>query len=141
MKVNEIMTADVAVIRPDASIVEAARQLDSLGVGSLPVCNGDRLVGMITDRDIAIRVVAKGRVPAETKVEECMTKKVIWCFDDETLEDAQARMQANQVRRLPVISREKRLVGILAIGDLATKTDAVTEVGETVREISELAPA
>lgn len=141
MKVNEIMTADVEIISPDSSIQAAARKLKSLEVGSLPVCNGERLVGMITDRDIAIRAVAEGWDAAGTTVAKCMTPEVRWCYEDEPLEEAERIMQENQIRRLPIISREKRLVGILSIGDIAIKTDEIHKVGETVQAISELAPA
>ncbi|MES2707893.1 MAG: CBS domain-containing protein [Verrucomicrobiota bacterium] len=141
MKVNEIMTADVVVISPESSIQDAARRLKSLEVGSLPVCNGERLVGMITDRDIAIRAVAEGWDAAGTAVAKCMTPEVRWCYEDEPLEEAGRIMRENQIRRLPIISREKRLVGILSIGDIAIKTDETRKVGETVQAISELAPA
>ncbi|HWB05859.1 MAG TPA: CBS domain-containing protein [Verrucomicrobiales bacterium] len=141
MNVNQIMTADVAVVRPETTLQEAAQQMRTLGIGCLPVCDGDRLVGMLTDRDIALRAVAEGLTPAETAVSRCMTPEVRWCYEDQSIEEAQQMMKKRQVRRLPVISREKRLVGILTLGDLAIKTDATTEVGETVREISELAPA
>lgn len=138
MKVNEIMTADVEIIRPESTIQEAAQKLKTLEVGSLPVCNGRRLVGMITDRDITIRVVAEGMDPASTRVDQVMSPDLIWCFEDETLEEAEAKMMQKQIRRLPVISRDKELVGILAVGDIAIKTDEMAKVGETMREISEL---
>jgi len=138
MKVKQIMTTDVKVIAPDALIARAAQDMRALGIGSLPVCDGERLVGMITDRDITVRAVAEGRDPERTQVQECMSPGVAYCFEDEELEQAQDTMKENQVRRLPVVSREKKLVGILAIGDLAIKTDEVKEVGSTVQEISEL---
>lgn len=138
MKVNEIMTADVEIIRPESTIQEAAQKLKTLEVGSLPVCNGRRLVGMITDRDITIRVVAEGMDPASTRVDQVMSPDLVWCFEDETLEEAEAKMMQKQIRRLPVISRDKELVGILAVGDIAIKTDEMAKVGETMREISEL---
>ncbi len=141
MKINEIMTADVVVVRPETTVQEAAQEMRSLGIGCVPVCDGDRLVGMLTDRDIALRLVAEGLSPLNTAVSQCMTPEVRWCYEDESIEEAQKVMKERQIRRLPVISREKRLVGILSVGDLAIKTDATTEVGETVREISELAPA
>jgi CBS domain-containing protein len=141
MNVNEIMTADVTVVRPETTVQEAAQKMQALGVGSLPVCDGDRLVGMLTDRDIALRLAAPGLNPATTSVSRCMSPGVQWCYEDASIEEAQELMKKNQIRRLPVISREKRLVGILSVGDLAIKTDAVTQVGETVREISEAGPA
>lgn len=141
MKINEIMTGEVEVIRPEATIQEAAEKLRTLGVGSLPVCNGEQLVGMITDRDIAVRAVAAGRNPSATTVEEIMTSKVVWCFEDQTVEEAGQMMKENQIRRLPVISHDRKLVGILALGDLAIKTDAMRNVGETLQEISEVPSA
>lgn len=141
MKVNEIMTTDVEIIAPDSSIQSAARKLRALEVGSLPVCDGERLVGMITDRDIAIRAVAEGLDAVDTVVAKCMTPEVRWCYEDESLEDAGRIMRENQIRRLPVISREKRLVGILSVGDLAIKTDETLQVGETIQAISEISPA
>ena len=108
----------------------------ALDIGALPVCDGDRLVGMITDRDITLRLVAEGLNPMATHAEDCMSRGVIWCFEDDSIEQAQELMRKRQIRRLPVISREKRLVGILAVGDLAIKAGEVREVGETVQEIS-----
>ena len=141
MKINEIMTQDVEVIQPGATIQEAAEKLRAFNVGSLPVCNGENLVGMITDRDIALRLAALGRDPGRTKVEEIMTAEVLWCFEDQTIEEAGRMMKENQIRRLPVISHDRKLVGILSLGDLAIKTDALEEVGDTLQEISEAAPA
>lgn len=141
MKINEIMTEDVEVIQPGATIQEAAEKLRAFDVGSLPVCNGENLVGMITDRDIALRLVALGRDPGRTKVEEIMTAEVLWCFEDQTIEEAGRMMKENQIRRLPVISQDRKLVGILSLGDLAIKTDALEEVGETLQEISEASAA
>lgn len=141
MKINEIMTEEVEVVQPGATVQEAAEKLRAFDVGSLPVCNGENLVGMITDRDIALRLAALGRDPSRTKVEEIMTDEVLWCFEDQTIEEAGRMMKENQIRRLPVISHERKLVGILSLGDLAIKTDALEEVGETLQEISEAAPA
>lgn len=140
MRANEIMTTDVKVIRPDSSIRDAATQMQQLNVGALPVCDGQRLVGMLTDRDIAIRAVAEGKDPGKTTARECMSPEIIYCFEDDDLEEARRTMEKNQIRRLPVISREKQLVGILAVGDLAIKTDETREVGQTVQKISEAAP-
>lgn len=141
MKINEIMTAEVEVIRPDRSVREAAQLLRDLEVGSVPVCDGERLVGMITDRDIAIRIVAEGLDPEKTEVAQGMTPQVHWCYEDQSLEEAEEMMKSKQIRRLPVISREKRLVGILTLGDLAIKGEDPELVGETLQEISEIAPA
>lgn len=137
MQLKEIMTADVEVIRPESSIADAAKKMRSLDVGSLPVCDGERLVGMITDRDITIRATADGRDPKNTLVRDCMSPEIVYCFEDQSAEEAERLMQEKQIRRLPVLTREKQLAGIIALGDLATKTDDVQQVGRTVREISE----
>ena len=137
MQLKEIMTADVEVIRPDSSIADAAKKMRSLDVGSLPVCDGERLLGMITDRDITIRATADGRDPNNTLVRDCMSPEIVYCFEDQSAEEAERLMQEKQIRRLPVLTREKQLAGIIALGDLATKTDDVQQVGRTVREISE----
>ena len=137
MQLKEIMTADVEVIRPDSSIADAAKKMRSLDVGSLPVCDGERLLGMITDRDITIRATADGRDPNNTRVRDCMSPEIVYCFEDQSAEEAERLMQEKQIRRLPVLTREKQLAGIIALGDLATKTDDVQQVGRTVREISE----
>ena len=118
MQLNDIMTQYVEVISPEISIQEAAKQMRSLDVGVLPVCNGDRLVGMLTDRDLAIRAVADGRDPKTTTVEEAMTAEVAYCFEDQDTEEAERVMEKHQIRRLAVLARDKRLVGIVSLGDL-----------------------
>jgi CBS domain-containing protein len=135
MKVSEVMTSDVRVANPEQSIREAAQMMAELDAGVLPVGAGDRLVGMITDRDIAIRGVAKGKAP-DTLIREVMTDDVKYCFDDEEVDHVARNMADIQVRRLPVVNREKRLVGIIAIADLAANEDPEV-VGEAVSGISE----
>lgn len=137
MKVNEIMTAEVQVIRPETNLQEAAQFMRSLGVGALPVCDGNKIVGMLTDRDIVVRGVADGMDLTATTAADCMTEKISYCFDDEDLEQAQLQMQEKQLRRLPVVNRDKKLVGIISIGDLAIKVDEPTKLGRTIQEISE----
>jgi CBS domain-containing protein len=118
MKVAEAMTRDVRVSSPDQTIREAARAMAELDTGVMPVGENDRLVGMITDRDIAIRGVAEGKGP-DAPVREVMTPDVTYCFDDEDVRDVARTMAENQVRRLPVLNRDKRLVGIISLGDVA----------------------
>jgi CBS domain-containing protein len=120
MKVSDVMTRDVCMIRADQDVREAARMMSEFDVGALPVYEGDRLVGMITDRDITIRGVAEGIGP-DAKVRELMTEQVKYCFEDENLDQVCTNMGEIQMRRLPVMNREKRLVGIVALGDLAAK--------------------
>ncbi|MGI8602298.1 MAG: CBS domain-containing protein [Verrucomicrobiales bacterium] len=140
MQLKDIMTTDVEVIRPDSSIAEAAEKMRSLDVGSLPVCDGRRLLGMITDRDVTIRATASGSDPNKTMVRECMTPELVYCFEDQNVNEAEKVMQEKQIRRLPVLTRDKQLTGIVSLGDLATKTGDVQQVGRTVREISEPNP-
>ena len=121
MKLSEIMTPDVQVVSPDAYIVEAAEKMRSLDVGVLPVTEGKLLVGIITDRDITVRAVAEGRDPKGTRVRECMTSGAVFCFEDQDSEEAVTVMQERQVRRLPVLSRGRQLVGVVALADIATK--------------------
>ncbi len=119
MKVREVMKKNVELISKDKSIKDAAKIMRDDGVGSLPVAYNDRLVGMITDRDITISVVAEGRGPDSTKVEECMSEHIKYCYDDEELDDVKLQMNKLHVRRLPVMNRDKRLVGIVSRGDLS----------------------
>lgn len=122
MKVEDVMTRDVAIASPQATIQQAARMMEELDIGLLPVADGDRLVGMITDRDIAIRAVAAGMGP-QAKVGEVMTKDVKYCFSDQELADVGENMADIQLRRLPVLNHDKRLVGIVALCDIATSSD------------------
>ena len=139
MQVSDVMTRDVETIPPDASLQQAAQAMEAIGVGSLPVCDGRRLVGTLTDRDIVVRGVATGRSPIEMLVRECMTEDISYAFEDEDSEQVLARMQALQVRRLAVLDKQKNLVGIVALGDIATEPRAANlrEVGEAIAKISE----
>lgn len=119
MQVKEIMSKQVTWIGPDMSLQKAAKKMRDLDVGCLPVGSNDRLVGMVTDRDIACRAVATGRSPAKTTIAKVMSKGVTYCFDDEDIEDAAQLMEKRQIHRLPVLNRDKRMVGILSLGDLA----------------------
>ena len=141
MKVNEIITHDPQVIHPETALIEAAQKMKSLDIGMLPVCDGDRLVGVITDRDITVRGVAQGYDPKTARVQEVMTPEVIYCFDDEDVKDVAKKMEKKQVRRLPVLNREKRLVGIVSLGDLAVRTGKEKLAGEVLEAVSEPAHA
>jgi CBS domain-containing protein len=134
MKVSEVMTRDVIVVSPDQGIADAARMMAECDAGALPVGENDRLIGVITDRDIAIRAVAEHKSP-DTKVREIMSEEVLYCYDDEEVEKVAKNMAENQVRRLPVVNRDKRLVGIVAIADVARGAKADT-AGKTVAGIS-----
>lgn len=139
MQVCEVMTRKVEIVAPDASLQEAAEAMEAMGVGSLPVCDGRRLVGTLTDRDIVVRGVATGRSPVDMLVRECMTEDIAYAFEDEDAEEVLARMKVLQIRRLPILDRGKNLVGIVSLGDIATEPRAadLKEVGEAIAEISE----
>ena len=125
MRVSEAMTREVRVAAPTQTIREVAKIMDEIDAGSMPVGDNDRLVGMITDRDIAIRAVALGKGP-DTPVREVMSEDVKYCYDDEDLEHVARNMGDIQVRRLPVVNRDKRLVGIVSLGDVSQKEDSRT---------------
>lgn len=134
MKVSESMSTDVKICSPDDTIQDCARMMREIDAGAMPVGENDRLVGMITDRDIAVRAVAEGLGP-ETKVRDTMSKEIRFCFEDEELDDVAEHMADLKIRRLPVLSREKRMVGIISLGDLALSDGATS--GEALSEISE----
>ena len=135
MQVREIMTSDVRLTSPEDSIRDVAKIMRDDDIGSLPVASGDRLVGYVTDRDIVIRGLADGRGP-DTKVQEVMTDKILYCFDDDDIDEVAANMAENQVRRLPVLTREKRLCGIVALADIATMGDEES-AEDALEEISQ----
>jgi CBS domain-containing protein len=122
MKVSEVMTRDVQTVRPDQPVQQAASFMLSADAGSIPVTDGDRLIGMITDRDIAVRGVAKGHGP-DTPVRELMTEDIICVRDDDDVDDVASKMSEAQVRRLPVIDDNQRLCGIVSLGDLSRDAD------------------
>jgi CBS domain-containing protein len=118
MKVSDCMSPDVRIASPGWSIRDAARAMKEIDAGFLPVGEHDRLVGMVTDRDITIRAVAEGKGP-DTEVRDVMSGEVIYCFEDDDLDSVATRMSDRKVRRLPVLNRDKRLVGIVSLGDLS----------------------
>jgi CBS domain-containing protein len=133
MKVSELMTRDVRVASPDETIQEAAQVMKGFDIGVLPVGQENRLVGMITDRDIAVRGVAEGKAP-DAKVRDVMSTEVKYCFDDQDLDEVTRNMGDIQVRRLPVVDRKKRLVGILSLSDVAVTDD--DKAGDVLSRIS-----
>ena len=134
-KIADIMSTDVTTIQPQESLRRAAQCMQELDVGALPVCDGERLLGMLTDRDIAIRGVADGLNPDQACVSDIMTPEVTCCTADQDSDEAKRLMGDHQIRRLPVVDDEKHLVGIVSMADLARRQPA--SVDETVREISE----
>jgi len=137
MNVAEVMTRNPEVIRPDTIIKQAAETMKKLDVGLLPVCDGERLVGMLSDRDITIRGTAAGLDPAKTRAEQIMTREVAYCLDDKEIKEAVRIMEEKQIRRLPIVNHEKKLVGVVSLGDIAVRTGNQRLAGKVVREVSE----
>src|SRR5215831_10679138 len=137
MQVRDVMTKGAECVRSSNSLQEAAQKMKNLDVGPLPVCDNDRLVGLITDRDIAVRAVAEGCDPRTTTVEHVMTPDVLYCFEDQDVQEAAQLMCEHQVRRLVVLNRDKRLVGIVSLGDLAVDSGDEELAGATLEGVSE----
>lgn len=134
-RISDVMTRDVMSVSPQETIRRAAQMMDELNVGALPVCDGQKLVGMVTDRDITVRGVAAGQSPDSAHVEDVMSASVHWCFDDQTVDEVMQQMGDTQIRRVPVVDHDtKELIGIVSLGDLATKHSA--QVDRTLEEIS-----
>lgn len=133
--IKDVMTSDVSTISPQESISQAARMMDELNVGSIPVCDGKKLVGMVTDRDITVRATSQGKSPDTTKVDEVMSSEVRWCFQDQSVDEVMQEMSDMQIRRIPVVDRNSHaLVGIVSLGDLAA--DDTEGVERTLGDIS-----
>lgn len=130
------MTRDVVLVQPDTPLRDAARMMREADTGFLPVGQGDRLVGTLTDRDITIRSVAEGHDPNATAVREAMSTEIVCCYDDQQASEAAELMSERQIRRLPVLDRDDRLVGVLSLGDIATETGEDDLVGQTLEDIS-----
>ena len=139
MKVHEIMTRDVECIDPDTPIAKAADKMRDQDIGFLAICENDRLIGTITDRDITIRSVAQGRDPRLAPVREIMTAQVFYSYEDEDIEKVAQYMEEKEVRRMLILNRQKRLVGVLSIGDLARTSGERELAGETLGHIAEAA--
>jgi len=136
MRVKDAMTRGAELASPSHTIRQAALLMGEQDCGVLPVADKDSLVGMITDRDIAIRAVAAGKGP-KTKVAEIMSREVLYCFEDQELDEIAANLADIKVRRLPVVNREKRLVGILSLGDMAVKANGADPAADALKGISE----
>ena len=134
-RLKDLMSRDVKVVSPDVSIAEAAKQMRDGDFGMLPVGENDRMIGTISDRDITIRAVAEGKGSA-TKVRDVMSDGVAWAYEDDSVEQAARIMSERQVRRLPVVDRDKRLVGIVALGDFAVESSEIRPAAEALSEIS-----
>jgi CBS domain-containing protein len=137
MQVRDVMTRHVDVIGPSTPLEEAAQKMRTLDVGSLPVCDGERLVGMLTDRDITVRATAEGYDAGLTRARDVMTEDLKYCFEDEDVRNAAEIMERAQIRRLVVIDRNKRLCGIVSLGDLAITPETRDAAEEALEEISQ----
>ncbi|MGS5085252.1 CBS domain-containing protein [Hydrogenophaga sp. A37] len=132
---KDVMSPDVKVIGPEATLQDAAARMRDEGFGMLPVGENDRLIGAVTDRDIAVRAVAEGK-GCDTRVREVMSNDVIWCYENDTVETAADMMGKLQVRRLPVVNSDKRLVGIVSLGDFAVASEDVLSTTDALAGIS-----
>jgi CBS domain-containing protein len=136
MQIKEVMTPSPEIISPEASLAEAATMMEKFDVGSLPVCSNDSVVGWITDRDITIRATAEHRNPDAAVVREAMSPMVVFCMENDEVDDCARLMEEKQIRRLPVLNAEQRLVGIVSLGDMAVHT-AGKLAGEILEKVSE----
>lgn len=139
MRAKEVMTPGVEVIDSGSTLHEAAAKMKARDIGPLPVCDNGRLVGVLTDRDITVRATAEGEDPTVIRVRDVMTPEVVYCFEDDLVSEAARVMQEKQVRRLVVLDRDRRLVGIVSLGDLAVETGDEELAGQTLGEVSERA--
>lgn len=137
MNVSEIMTTNFEMIDATCSLTEAAEKMKSLNVGFLPVKEGTRLAGLLTDRDIVVRGLAEGLDPGSAQVKDILSSGVVYCYDDDSVEDAARLMEDNQIRRLLVVDHDRTPVGILSIGDIAVKAGQEELAGEILERISE----
>ena len=133
--ISEVMSSDVQTISPEATIEEAAQEMRDGDFGLVPVVEEDQLLGVVTDRDIAIRAVAEGRDPS-TPVREIMSEGVVWAKEDDSVEDAARIMSEHQIRRLPIVDADQRLVGIVSLGDFAVDSSDIEPVVEALSDIS-----
>jgi CBS domain-containing protein len=137
MLLHEIMTHNVEVVSPGDTLEQAARKMEELGVGPMPVCEGQRVVGLLTDRDITVRATAAGCDPKTTLVADAMSQDIIFCYEDEDVQEAARLMKDKQIRRLLVMNRANELAGIVSLGDLATEARDPGQSGEVLKKVSE----
>lgn len=134
-QLKDVMSQNVKILDPDATIKDAARQMRDGNFGLMPVGENDRLVGTLSDRDIVIRAVAEGR-DASSKVRDVMSNEVVWAYENDSVEKACELMSNHQIRRLPIVNADKRLVGIVALGDLAVEVSDIKPAGDALSDIS-----
>lgn len=135
MKLSDVMHRDPQVIRGDTTLREAAQRMRDADIGALPVCEGDRIEGVLTDRDVVVRSIAQGDDPEKARAADVMTREIAWCFDDDSIDEASRKMSERQVQRLLVLNHDKKLVGIVSIGDLARQRGNAPAVTHTIEEI------
>jgi CBS domain-containing protein len=134
-QIKDVMSPNFKFMAPDSPIAQVAQQMRDMDVGFMPLAENDKMIGMITDRDITVRAIAEGKNPADTAARDIMTAKTYYCFDDQDVEEVCNNMGEIQVRRLPVVNREKRLVGIVSLGDLAQAASR-PNIGQTQQQIT-----
>jgi len=137
MKVREIMTTNVECVAPDAGVTDLASKMKTLDVGFIAICENDRLVGTVTDRDIVIRGIAGGKNISTCKARDIMTKDIFWCFEDQEVKDVAKQMSEKEVRRMLILSQNKRLVGVVSIGDISKVEER--ESGKALKSITDAA--
>lgn len=135
-QIRDVMTRNVRTVKPDDTLQSVAQCMDELNVGAIPVFDGNRLVGMVTDRDITVRAVAVDRPASSTPASDVMSANVRWCFEDQEVDDVLDEMRDSQIRRVPVLDRQNQLVGIISLGDIAERSGEPPRVAETLRDIS-----
>lgn len=137
MKISEIMTTNVECVSPGSNLMDLARKMKALDIGFLAVCENDRLIGTVTDRDIVIRAIADARDATTCTASEIMSKDVVWCFEDDNIKDVAQKMREKEVRRVLILSQDKRLTGVVSIGDISKVEEK--ESGKTLKDITEAA--
>jgi CBS domain-containing protein len=137
MKIKDILTPEPQSISPDATLAEAGAKMKKLDVGILLVCKNERVIGALTDRDIVVRAIAEGFDPKTIRVSEVMSSDIFYCFADQDIQDAVEIMATGQIRRLPVLDRDKRLVGIVSLGDLAVRLPPGVDATRVLRKVSQ----
>jgi CBS domain-containing protein len=137
MKIKDVMTHDVSFVAPDAPLVEIAQRMRDEDIGAIPVTENDRIIGMVTDRDIVVRGIASGSMETAT-ARAVMSPRVLYCYEDQSVNEVLENMAEQQVRRMPVVNRDKRLVGVVSIGDLSQTSQR--KAGESLKEISQPVP-
>jgi CBS domain-containing protein len=140
MQAKDLMTPNVECVSPDTTIPKIARIMKAMDIGFVPVCDGDRLVGTVTDRDIVLRAIADALNMETCTARDVMTEDLCWCYDDQTSEEVADYMADHEVRRVVILDREKRLAGVISIGDLAKRGEKV-KAGEAISDIAEAPPA